>query len=110
MNEPKLVNALIRCVRSDRAAEPRFELVRPDLGLWVRELGDPFAKGWSEQVKIIVAELADLRHELASLRVGSDDFTLFLGIETFMPIKIPRQLMELALEWGFEIEVHVENP
>jgi hypothetical protein len=110
MNEPRLGNALIRCVRSDRAAKPWFESVRPDLGLWVRELGDPFAERWSEQVEILEKELADLRHELASLRVGSDDFTLFLGIESFMPIKIPRSLMELALECGFEIEVHLENP
>jgi len=108
--EPGLVNALIRCVRDDRAAERWFELVRADLGLWVRELDAPFSKGWNGQIESVHVKLKELRHELASLKEGSDDFTLHLGMVSFLPVRIPQQLMELALECGFGIEVSIESP
>lgn len=38
ISEGGIINALIRCTRSDDLASSAFELAREDLGLWVMEL------------------------------------------------------------------------
>jgi len=108
--DPRIVNALIRCTRGDRAAGPLFELVREDLGLWVLELGYERRQAWSRQIELIADHLGHNRAKLATLKDGSTDYTLHISVQTddTLPLRIPNKLAGLACECGFEIEIYAE--
>ena len=99
MPAPIITNALIRCTRNDDFPKGTFELVRPDLGLWVFEL--------PEDLDGIIRDLTEIASLLKQLSKGSVDFTLHLAIaSTFpYPLRIPKALTALSLECDFHIEV-----
>ena len=96
----EITNALIRCRRADQAAQPEFELVRDDLGLWVREL--------PESLDELVSDLLEIRPLLKDLGSGSSDFTLHLTayIDELHSLVLPPILSAMAGECGFAIEVY----
>lgn len=94
-----ITNALIRCTRADHIAVSGFELVRKDLGLWVRELpGD---------IEGVVDDLKGIRVLLKELGNGSSDYTLHLAaaVDEHRSIILPPALTKLAGDCGFSIEV-----
>lgn len=106
-----IVNALIRCERSDRAAEPAFELVRDDLDLWVMELDYQLSDYWDSQIEVICDHLQLHRALLLTLQNGSTDYTLHIAAEAneWSALRIPVRLSRLASECGFEIEICEEQ-
>lgn len=96
----EITNALIRCTRADQAAQSEFDLVRDDLGLWVREL--------PEFMDELVSDLLRIRPLLKGLGSGSSDFTLHLTarIDELHSLVLPPILAAMAGECGFAIEVY----
>jgi hypothetical protein len=99
MSEAIITNALLRCTREDDLAQECFELVRPDLGLWVFELPESF----QEIVDALTAE----RSLLISLSTGGSDYTLHLAasVDEVHRLRIPSELAALSADCGFLIEV-----
>lgn len=94
-----VLNALIRCTRSDQAAQSAFELVSDDLGLWVREL--------PEDLDEMARDLSGIRPLLKTLGVGASDYTLHLAatIDESRLLVLPPALTKIAGNCGFSIEV-----
>ena len=95
----QISNALIRCTRGDNIPEPIFDLVRDDLGLWVRELPNNFEE--------IISDLSKIQLLLKGLAVDSRDFTLHIAASTDSPhsLALPPELVELADFCGFSLEI-----
>lgn len=104
-------NALLRCTRDDRDAAPLFELVRTDLGLWVWELALPPDAYADSQLEQIGRELDANRSKLASLAAGSRGYVLFLSVvaDESSTLRIPRELVRLAADCGFELELFTQR-
>ena len=103
----RIGNALLRCLRQDRAAEPLFELIKESDGLWVMELYCGDSADWNAQVRTLCDQISPHRSKLMGLRHGSEDYTLHLAVASdyFSPIVIPTALSTLAHEIGFSIEI-----
>lgn len=88
-----------------------FELVRPDLGLWVLELDYTQDGVQSEQIAEICRQLQANSVGLQKLYEGSVDYTLHLAVN--LPqvdrIVLPPALSTLASECGFNLEVRVDR-
>lgn len=99
MSEASITNALLRCTRGDDLAGEAFELVRPDLGLWVLELPETFPE--------IVQTLGQHRSLLRALKTGGSDYTLHLAatVKDTCRLNIPPDMVGLAADCGFSIEV-----
>ncbi|YCM42928.1 hypothetical protein V2O64_16595 [Verrucomicrobiaceae bacterium 227] len=102
------MNALIRCTRRDSAAADLFELVRPDLGLWVLELDYKLDGEQAEQLAGICDQLQLNLPGLRKLRNGSVDYTLHLTFDLLERQRIifPPRLLRLASECGFNLELY----
>ncbi len=99
MSYATITNALLRCTRDDRLPESAFELVRKDLGLWVREL--------PEDLEAIIQDLAKHRILLRKLAADCSDYTLHLAItiDEFHSFRLPCELTEIAGDCSFTIEM-----
>ena len=99
MNKALITNALLRCTREDDLAEEIFEIVRPDLGLWVLELPENFQK--------IVEVLTGHRSLLRTLKADGSDFILHLAatVDEIHSLEIPSDVAALSADCGFSIEV-----
>jgi hypothetical protein len=95
----EITNALIRCTRIDRLAEPAFECVREDLGLWVREL--------PHTLNEIVTDLSAIRPLLKTLESGSLDYTLHVAarIDDLHSLVLPPAMAQIAGDCGIMIEL-----
>lgn len=109
MPSGSLTNALVRCTREDRDAAGLFELIRPDLGLWVLELDFTADVRQAEQLAGICLQLQANSVRLQKLREGSVDYTLHLTFDLpeREPIVLVPLLTRLASECGFNIEIYV---
>lgn len=109
---PHINNALLRCLRKDRAAEALFERIKERDGLWVMELGCGDSGDSNAQVRTLCDRIAPHRSKLMELKHASEDYTLHLAVEFdyFSPLIIPTALSTLAHEIGFEIEIFSDIP
>ena len=103
MSHATITNALLRCTRDDRLAESAFELVRKDLGLWVREL--------PENLDEVVQDLSKHRILLRKLATDSPDYTLHLAakVDEYYSLRLPPELTEIAGDCSFTIEVYAST-
>ena len=112
MAESYIHNALLRCTRPDRVAEPSFDLARDDLGLWVLELSEyEQADTIEDEVDAIYQRLIVHKDIFPKLISGSSDYTLhitFVGEESSR-LFLPPKLMLLAAQSNFRIEVYRYN-
>jgi hypothetical protein len=105
-----VVNALVRCQRSDSAASPVFSKVRPDLDIWVWEL--PTHSDTDSWTKEVTSLLRDQLPLLAKLSSGSTDYTLFLVVEGESPmsrVRFSHAFLEVIAEAGMSLEFGYEQ-
>ena len=100
-------NALVRCLREDREAEPLFELAQAEFGLWVWELPSSLSADAEAQLELIWRELERNRSRLIQLADGSREYVLFLSIATTgaAVMRVPHKLTCLMAECGMELEI-----
>ena len=100
-------NALVRCLREDREAEPLFELAQAEFGLWVWELPSSLSADAEAQLELIWRELEHNRSRLIQLADGSREYVLFLSIATTggAVLRFPHKLTRLVAECGMELEI-----
>lgn len=103
----RVTNALLRCVRSDSLAQPLFERVNSQLGLWVWEIptrNDVSLDQWMDETYNLLASHTPF---LSALRSGSRDYTLFVEVaDAARPVRISHPMLSVAFTAGFEIEVY----
>jgi hypothetical protein len=108
MPSGSITNALLRCTRHDSEAQGLFELVRPDLGLWVLELDFIHNGIQAEQLADICQQIKANSVRLKKLDQGSADYTLHLTFDLLETerIVIPPSLCRLSSECGFNLELY----
>jgi len=104
---PKVTNALLRCVRQDSLAQPLFECVNPESGLWVWEIPLAYGLAWDRWLDQTCQLLSSRALFLSTLCSGSHDYTLFVEVaDATRPLRFSRSLLSVAMSAGFEIEVY----
>ncbi|RYD39414.1 MAG: hypothetical protein EOP83_36815 [Verrucomicrobiaceae bacterium] len=85
-----------------------FELVRPDLGLWVLELDYTPDGVQAEQIAEICRHVEANLARLQKLEQGSAGYTLHLTFDLpeWERIVLPPALSRLASECGFNMELY----
>ena len=111
MRKGSITNALIRCTREDKTPLKSFDLVRADLGLWVRELDYDASMEIPAQIISILEQLQALEPELRSLSDCTTNYALFIEFDLPVPIPvmIPVALSRLASTCNFDIELYINQ-
>ena len=105
--EPKVLNALLRCVREDSQALPLFEPVEKVPGLWVLELGSYDDESWSGWLAGAHHTLSANECFLQALANGSRDYTLHITVvsESFQAVTLPPSLSLILGKCGINLEL-----
>lgn len=105
---PAVVNALIRCARSDKKAAPTFQPAEHLPGVWVLELAPKERQAWPEWRKQALSTLKKHKRKLIALAADSKDYTLHIAVDLTEPYHaatLSPELCGFAAECGFAIEI-----
>ena len=106
----RVINSLVRCIQKDQITIAHFQLVRPDLRLWIWELDQKPGLPWS--VWIEAAEKQLRRHKRALTRLStSQDFTLFVSIASHKDqvVKTPSSFLALLANQQLNLEIELSG-
>lgn len=103
-----MLNALLRCFRSDSKAATHFERIDTIKDLWVLELeANRGRESWSVWLSDVQNRISSDEAFFASLSEGSTDFTLHITVEMseIQAVRIPTFFSSLAAKIGFQVEI-----
>ena len=103
----QITNGCIVCREPMHTSLPGFDLVRPDLALWVMEVPWERFSTPPEQLDAICDFLEERRESLAAVGRRHQDFSLNLTVDRLDPsgLTIPTRLIEIGATHGFAIGI-----